>query len=145
VPLQQLPMHNVYYEPLQPPNDCYVYNDELCDLWIDHEGILCSVCKNVRRTVEKQKTMFALIRKITDNKKVCYLADSNDTGPLDQEARKHCNVEIPKLFKAVAFIAHTPTGQLAMNTFLTFSPQNLPMRLFQHREEARHWIRQYNF
>ena len=134
-------MNNNDHGPLQPSPNAIVYKDELCDFWLDDEGILCSVAKNVPRTIDLQKASFALIRKIIGNEKVCCLSDLNNIGSQDQQCRKHVNREIPNYFKALAISVNTSLGMLVANTFLTFSTKTIPIKIFDNHIDARDWLR----
>jgi len=125
-----------------PPDNAKVYEGELADFWFD-DGILCAVSKMTPRTMEKQKANYDLIRKITNNKRVCLLADNTLTYEQDDATSKYMAAEIPKVFKAMAVISRTVFGQAVTDTFLYYHGTPVPIKIFKEEEEARVWLRQY--
>ncbi len=54
------------------PNDRQIFEGEIATYWFD-DGILVSLSKSPKRTVENIKGNIALVKKITNNKKCRYL------------------------------------------------------------------------
>ncbi len=128
---------------MTPPNSAKVYEGELADFWMDEEGILCAISKMVPRTLENQKANYDLIRQITNNKRVCLLADNTLTYEQDDATRKYMASEIPKIFKAMAVISRTVFGQGVSDTFLYYEGTPVPIKTFKDEKEAKEWLRQF--
>jgi len=127
----------------EPPAHASVHEKELATLWFDDSGILCARGKNVTRTLAMQKEMYALIKKISDNKPVCLLADTTTGSPQDKPTREYIAGEMHKVFKAMAVVSYSVWGRLLTNTFLALKKPPIPIKLFSDEEEAREWLRQY--
>ena len=128
---------------MTPPRNAKVYEGELADFWFDEDGILCAVSKMTPRTLEKQKANYDLVRKITDNKRVCLLADNTLTYEQDDDTRKLMADEIPKIFKAMAVVSRTVFGKAVSDTFLYYHGTPVPIRTFNDENEAREWLKQF--
>jgi hypothetical protein len=128
---------------MTPPNNVKVYEGELADFWFDEYGILCAVSKMAERTLDKQKENYELIRKITDGKRVCLLADNTLTYEQDDATRKFMAEEIPNLFKAMAVTSRTIFGQAVSDTFLYYHGTPVPIKTFKDEKEAKEWLKQF--
>ncbi len=128
---------------MTPPSGVEIYHDDLAIYWLENEALLCSVCKPASRTVEALQESFRLIRKITNGRKVCLLTDTSAAGFGSQKAREFSLNSSPDHFKAMAMISGAPYSSLLVNTFMTFSVQPIPMKIFNSEKDAREWIKNY--
>ena len=128
---------------MRRPIDKEIFEDELADFWFDDDGILCAQAKQTKRTLEKQKATYALVRQITGNRMVCLLSDVTSVGPQDKETREYAAEQLPELFKAMAVFADSSFGKLVINTFVSFSGEPIPIRMFDNEDDARTWLKRF--
>ena len=112
--------------------------------WIDSEGILCVISKKANEVdLETRKKNFNEFRSVTGNKKMCMLIDITNSAPVTRETRNFNAKELPRAFKAIAFVCRSPLAKMLAHLFLGFNSDNLPTKIFSREAEAREWLRQY--
>jgi hypothetical protein len=121
----------------------YIQNHPLAVIWIDSEGILHKVSKNVTRTPEEVKHLYSSIRTMTNGKRVCALMEVSKEGISDKETRDILKKEIPKTFSALAIMSSTPLGKLIGNLLAVLAPMHIPAAVFDTEEEARKWLKEH--
>jgi len=72
---------------MTPPTDREIYEGEIATYWFD-ERILVSLSKNPKRTVENIKNNVALVKQITNNKRVPLLIYLSPSPVPDKETRR---------------------------------------------------------
>ena len=100
------------------PEDRPIVEGEIASYWVEDDGILVSLSKSVKRTVENLSANVALVKQITQNKRaplLIYLTNS----PVPDRAAQRFSI----LFR--------------------FQQPPIPMKNFSDEQEARAWLRQY--
>jgi hypothetical protein len=121
-----------------------IWQGELSDYRMDADGILYGTSKESARTIQKLKKDFSLVKEITGNKKVCFILDNTNTKGYDIATLKYSLNEIPKIYKAIAFISRSATGKIVSSFFLQlYSSETFPVQIFENENHAREWIKQY--
>lgn len=117
-----------------------VYQGESATFWMEHE-VLFAIANAKPRSLEKQKTDYDLIRKITNNKRVCVLIDTTLAVAQDKVTRTYSEKELPNLFKAMAFVSASSFGRFITYVFLKLKKQPIPIGIFSTEKEAREWLK----
>mgnify|MGYP001573491278 CR=1 FL=1 len=125
------------------PDNTQLYEGELYTFWFDTNGFLCAFAKNVDRSLDKQKKHFEFVRQITDNKKVCFMADTTNSKIINTETREHSEREMPNLFKAIAILSDTALGKVNTVVFQNLNIQSVPLKTFSGEMEAKEWLKLY--
>ena len=130
---------------MQIPKDRQVYDRPTSVIWFDDDGILCSLSKQAPpQTLEDTKRNVDWLKKFLEGKKVCMLTENNYTNaPPSKEIRQLAADEIPKITKALAFIAHSPLSKMITNLFFTLYPPTYPVKMFDDEKKAKEWLKQY--
>jgi hypothetical protein len=122
-----------------------IWEGELSDYRMDGDGILYGVSKQSPRTFEKLKKDFSLVKQITKNRKVCFILDNTNTRGYDIMTLNYSLTEIPKIYKAIAFVSRSNIGKTVSSFFLQlYSSETLPVEIFDNENSAKDWIKQFN-
>jgi hypothetical protein len=124
------------------PADRPTFEGEIATYWFD-DGILVSLSKNPRRTVENISGNVALVRQITGNKPVPLLIYVFDSPVPDKETRKFSTEQLPVIYSAMAMISEPGLSRFIMNILFRFKPPPIPMKSFTDAQTAKEWLRQY--
>lgn len=127
---------------MQLPTDRPTYEGEIATYWFD-EGILVSLSKSPKRTVEKIKNNVEFVKKLTGNKPVPLLIYLANSPVPDKETRKYSTEQLPVIYSAMAMVAKPGLSQLIMNILFKFKPPPIPMKSFTDPEEAKEWLQQF--
>ena len=126
------------------PTNLQTHNTPLSTIWIDKQGILCSVAKkDIPITIDGLTNVYALITTLTKGQKMCTLTEMSNISHADKEMRDFASQENEKFTKAMALIAKNKFASLIGNLFLGFNKPSYPAKLFWIEQEAREWIKQY--
>lgn len=125
----------------KPSKETPLYESELATFWLDESGILCAIAKDTDRTLQKQMDTYALIRKISNNQKVCMLSEASSSRIADKETMDYMTHEMPKIFKAMAVLSETSTGKALTTIALNLHQDPVPVMLFDNEEEAKEWLK----
>lgn len=131
---------------MEVPTDREVFDRPSSTMWFDDDGILCSLSKKnpPPQTLENVKENVEWIKKLLNGKKVCMLSENKYPGTQpSKEVRQYAAEEIPKITKALAFIAHSPLSKMIANLFFALYPPNYPVKMFDNEQAAREWLKQY--
>lgn len=128
---------------LSPSERNTVRNHPLAVLWFDDGGILHKVSKSVPRTTENVKDLYAVIRKMTNGKKVCAMIEVSKEAISMKETRELLKEEIPKTFSALAIITSTPLGQMIGILLTVLAPTHIPAKVFSNVDDAKEWLREH--
>jgi hypothetical protein len=79
-------------------------------------------------------------KKRIGGKKVYAIMDVSNASPSSKEARDRNAVELPKLFKAIAFIIKSPMARMLAHLYLGINPMKFEVKMCSNREEAKEWI-----
>jgi hypothetical protein len=124
------------------PTDRETFEGEIATYWFDG-GILVSLSKNPKRTVENIKANVQLVKKITNNKPVPLLIYLSNSPVPDKDARKYSTEQLPVIYSAMAMVSKPGLSKFIMNILFALRPPPIPMKSFTDDKEARAWLRQY--
>lgn len=127
---------------VQIPKDREIFEGEIATYWMD-EGILVSLSKSPRRTVENIQGNVALVKQITNNKRVPLLIYLSNSPVPDKETRKVSTEQLPNIYSAMAMISEPGLAKFIMNILFKLQQPPIPMSNFANEEEAKGWLKQY--
>jgi len=107
------------------------------------DGILYSYSKDPVRTVKNITENIALVKQITNGKKVPLLIYLSNSPIPDKETRKFAAEQLPNVYVAMAMVAKPGLSKLIMNILFRFKTPPIPMRSFSDDQEAKEWLKQY--
>lgn len=124
------------------PSDREIYESDIATYWFDN-GILISLSKNVKRTVENISSNVAVVKKITGNKPVPLLIYLSNSPVPDKATRVYSTQQLPVIYSAMAMVSKPGLSQFIMNILFRFKHPPIPMKSFTNDEEARQWLKQF--
>lgn len=124
------------------PTDREVFEGEIATYWME-DGILVSLSKSPMRTVQNIKENVALVKRITNNKRVPLLIYLSNSPVPDKETRKFSTEQLPNVYTAMAMISEPGLAKFIMNILFKLQSPPIPMKNFSNEEEAKDWLRQY--
>src|SRR4030095_1772072 len=127
---------------MKPPTDRQVWEGEIANYWFE-DGILVSLSKPPKRTVENIKANVALVKQLTNNKPVPLLIYLANTPVPDKETRKFSMEMLPEIYSAIAMVSKPGLAKLIMNILFRFKPPPIPMKSFSDETGAKKWLRQF--
>jgi hypothetical protein len=127
---------------IEKPSDRQVFEGEIASYWFD-DGILVSLSKSTKRTVESIRNNVALVKGITGNKRIpllIYLAPS----PIpDKETRQYSTEQLPVIYSAMAMVSRPGLSKFIMNILFSLKPPPIPMKSFTDDGTAKEWLKKY--
>jgi hypothetical protein len=127
---------------MTPPTDRPIFEGEIANYWLDG-GILVSLSKSPKRTVHNITSNIALVRSITNDKKVPLLIYLCNSPVPDKETRRFASEQLPKVYTAMAMVSKPGLAILIMNVLFKLKSPPIPMRNFTDDEEAKEWLKQF--
>lgn len=124
------------------PTDSPIFEGEIADYWLD-DGILVSLSKSPKRTVENITGNIALVRSITNNRKVPLLIYLSNSPIPDKETRKFASEQLPKVYTAMAMVSKPGLATLIMNVLFKLKAPPIPIKNFTDDKEAKEWLKQF--
>ena len=124
------------------PADRQTWEGEIATYWFEG-GILISLSKSPRRTVESIKGNVALVKQITSNKPVPLLIYLSDSPIPDKETRKFSTEQLPIIYSAMAMVSKPGLAKFIMNILFKFKPPPIPMKSFVDEDQAKEWLKQF--
>jgi hypothetical protein len=124
------------------PTDRPVYEGEIATYWFD-DGILVSLSKSPRRTVANISANVALVKQITNNKRVPLLIYLSNSPVPDKETRKFSTTQLPVIYSAMAMVSKPGLAQFIMRILFQLKPPPIPMKSFSNDLEAKEWLKKY--
>lgn len=124
------------------PTDKVIYEGEIATYWFD-DGILVSLSKNPKRTVENIKNNVALVKQITGNKRIPLLIYLSPSPVPDKETRRFSTQQLPVIYSAMAMVSKPGLANLIMSILFKFKPPPIPMKNFTEDKEAKEWLKQF--
>src|SRR6185436_4548551 len=124
------------------PTDRETFEGEIATYWFD-DGILVSLSKSPKRTVESIKANVQLVKRITNNKPVPLLIYLSNSPVPDKDARKYSTAHLPVIYSAMAMVSRPGLSRFIMNILFALKPPPIPMKSFTGDKEAKAWLRQY--
>ena len=125
-----------------PPEDRQIFEGEIATYWFD-DGILVSLSKNPKRTVENIAGNVALVKQISNNKRVPLLIYLSNSPIPDKETRKFATEQLPVIYSAMAMVSKPGLAKFIMNILFILKSPPIPMKSFTDDETAKKWLRQY--
>jgi hypothetical protein len=127
---------------MTPPADREIFEGEIATYWFD-DGILISLSKNPRRTVDNIRSNVALVKRITVNKRVPFLIYLSKSPVPDKETRNFATRQLPLIYKALAMVSKPGLAQFIMSILFSLSTPPIPMKSFTNDEAAKEWLKQF--
>jgi len=124
------------------PTDRPVIEGEIASYWFE-EGILVSLSKSPRRTVENITSNVALVKKITGNKRVPLLIYLSNSPVPDKATRKFATEQLPVIYSAMAMVSKPGLAKFIMNILFMLTPPPIPMKSFTDDSAAKEWLKQF--
>ncbi|WP_018613005.1 STAS/SEC14 domain-containing protein [Segetibacter koreensis] len=128
---------------MTPPTDRQIFEGEIATYWLDDDGILISLSKSPRRTVGNITENIALVRQITNNKKVPLLIYLSNSPVPDKETRRFVTKELPNVYTAMAMVSKPGLASIIMNVLFKLKQPPIPMKNFTDDKQAKEWLKQY--
>ena len=125
-----------------PPANKQIFEGEIAIYWFD-DGILISLSKSVKRTVENISGNVAFIKQITGNKRVPLLIYLSKSPVPDAATRKFAAEQLPIIYSAMAMVSKPGLAKFIMNFLFSLKPPPIPMKNFTDDKEAKVWLQQY--
>jgi hypothetical protein len=126
----------------QIPTDKQIFEGEIATYWIE-DGILVSLSKSPMRTIENISGNVALVKKITNNKRIPLLIYLSNSPVPDKNTRKFAAEQLPLIYSAMAMISKPGLAKFIMNILFNFKKPPIPMKSFSGDKEAKEWLLQY--
>ncbi len=127
---------------MTPPTDRQIFEGEIATYWFNDDGILVSLSKSTKRTIENITGNIELVRQIANNRKVPLLIYLSNSPVPDKETRKFAS-ELPNVYTAMAMISKPGLATFIMKVLFRLKPPPIPIKNFTDDKEARQWLRQY--
>ena len=124
------------------PTDREVFEGEIATYWFE-DGILVSLSKSPKRTVENITGNVTLVKKITGNKKVPLLIYLSPSPVPDKATRKFATEQLPIIYSAMAMVSKPGLSRFIMNILFMLKPPPIPMKSFTDDTAAKEWLRQF--
>ncbi len=124
------------------PADKQIFEGIIADYYLD-DGILVSLSKNPKRTVENITSNVALVKSITDNKPVPLLIYLSDSPIPDKVTRKFATEQLPIIYSAMAMVSKPGLSKFIMNILFSLKTPPIPMKSFTDDKAAKEWLGQY--
>ena len=125
---------------MENDSDKQLIEGEIADYLLTDAGILVSYSKSILRTVENIAANVALVKKITNNKKVPLLIYLKNSPVPDKETRKFSTAQLPQIYTAMAMVSKPGLAQLIMKILFKFQNPPIPIKSFTDDEKARAWL-----
>lgn len=124
------------------PTDRETFEGEIATYWFD-DGILVSLSKSPKRTVELIKANVQLVQRITNNKPVPLLIYLSNSPVPDKETRKYSTEQLPVIYSAMAMVSKPGLSKFIMNILFSLKKPPIPMKSFTDDNEAKNWLRSF--
>lgn len=125
----------------ETPKDRQIYESEIARYWIDDNGFLVSISKNITRTVENIGANVELVKRITNNKPVPLLIYLTNSPVPDKQTRKFSAEQVPNIYSAMAMVASSGLSKLIMNMVFGLKKPPIPMKSFSDSKAAIDWLK----
>jgi len=127
---------------ITPPSGTQIFKGEIADYWFE-DGILISLSKSIRRTVENISGNVALVKQITNNTPVPLLIYLSSSPVPDKATRKFSTEQLPVIYTAMAMVSKPGLSKFIMNILFSLKPPPIPMKSFTDDKEAKKWLMQF--
>ncbi len=127
---------------IKPPAGKQIFEGEIATYWLD-DGILVSLSKSPKRTIANITENIALVKRITNNKKVPLLIYLSKSPIPDKETREFVTKQLPNIYTAMAMVSKAGLAKFIVNFLFKLKPPPVPMKNFTDDKEAKEWLKQY--
>jgi len=127
---------------MQIPVDRKIWKGEIADYWFD-DGILVSLSKSPKRTIENINGNVQLVKTITDNRRVPLLIYLSPSPVPDKATRQFAREQLPVIYSAMAMVSKPGLSKLIMNILFSLQKPPIPMKSFSSDVEAKEWLKQF--
>lgn len=124
------------------PKNRTVYEGEIATYWFE-DGILISLSRSVKRTVENIRSNVDFVREITGGKRVPLLIYLTSSPMPDKQARQFSTEQLPVIYSAMAMVSKPGLASFIMKLLFGLQKPPIPMKHFANAEEAKAWLKQY--
>jgi hypothetical protein len=124
------------------PTDRETYEGDIATYWFD-DGILISLSKSPKRTVENIKANVQLVKQITNNRPVPLLIYLSNSPVPDKEARRYSTEQLPVIYSAMAMVSKPGLSKFIMNILFALKRPPIPIKSFKDDKEAKIWLMQF--
>jgi hypothetical protein len=124
------------------PTDRPTFEGEIATYWFD-EGILVSLSRSPKRTVENITSNVELVKKITGNRRVPLLIHLSKSPVPDKQTRKFATTQLPEIYSAMAMVSKPGLAQFIMKILFRFQSPPIPMKSFTDDIAAKEWLKQF--
>lgn len=124
------------------PKDRPVYEGEIATYWFEG-GILVSLSRSVKRTVENIGSNVALVKEITGGKPVPLLIYLTNSPMPDKQTRQFSTEQLPVIYSAMAMVSKPGLASFIMKLLFGLQKPPIPIKHFANAEEAKAWLKQY--
>src|SRR5947208_17135318 len=125
---------------MKPPTDKQLFEGEIATYWFEN-GILVSLSKSIKRTVENISGNVALVKSITGNKPVPLLIYLSKSPVPDRQTRKFATEQLPIVYSAMAMVSKPGLSKFIMNILFSLKPPPIPMKSFTDDKQAVEWLK----
>ena len=116
---------------------------EIADYLLTDTGILVAYSKSILRTVENIGANVALVKEITNNKKVPLLIYLKNSPIPDKATRKFSTEQLPAIYTAMAMVSKPGLAQFIMKLLFKFQNPPIPMKSFTDDKKAMEWLKRF--
>jgi len=127
---------------IKPPAGKQIFEGEIATYWLD-DGILVSLSKSPKRTIANITENIALVKRITNNKKVPLLIYLSKSPIPDKETREFVTKQLPNVYTVMAMVSKPGLAKFIVNFLFKLKPPPIPMKNFTDDKEAKEWLKQY--
>jgi hypothetical protein len=127
---------------MEIPKDKQIFEGEIATYWFD-EGILVSLSKPPKRTIENITSNVALIKKLTNNTPVPLLIYLSKSPVPDKQTRRFAAKQLPVIYSAMAMVSRPGLSKFIMNILFALKPPPIPMKSFIDDKAAKEWLKQF--
>jgi hypothetical protein len=124
------------------PTNKEIFEGEIATYWWE-DDILISLSKSPRRTVANITGNVALVKRITNNRRVPLLIYLSNSPVPDRETQKFATTQLPIIYSAMAMVSKPGLAKLIMNILFRLQPPPIPMKSFSDDKEAKEWLKQF--
>lgn len=130
---------------MKPPVNAVTYDTPISIHWVDEDGIMFALSKNVERTVPYYEKVIEVFSKFTENgqNKLCLLSYLNVSLTMNKDVRDYVTDQLPRHIKAHAIVSPEPLQPTQTNIFLKLSMSGFPVNVFTSEKEALAWLKEY--
>ncbi|CAM3826306.1 STAS/SEC14 domain-containing protein [Aquirufa nivalisilvae] len=124
------------------PTHKKIVSGKIADYWIE-DGILFSLSKPMKRTVENISENVALVKEFTQNIKMPLLIYLSNSPVPDKATRVYSKEQLPHIYSAMAMVSEPGLAQLIMKMVFQFQRPPIPMKSFNNDQDAIKWLQQF--